>query len=156
MWKNNPVRLHLRPVPINLRGLLLETSAVLSIPYTSAHASAHKQWGVAKPTVDHDAFKLKVTSDYTNATAVVEEFSTGARLPMTLPPNWLKELCLEQKSVWSKVILTDTALQAQPDFTFRRKSRPVKSAKPTLRRNKRSKLLNLDQLFFKLDAFFSL
>ena len=56
-----------------MRGLLLGTLAALSIPYTSAHPSARKQWGVAKRTVDLDAFRLKVSSDYTNATAVIED-----------------------------------------------------------------------------------
>lgn len=56
-----------------MRGLLLGTLAALSVPYTSAHPSARKQWSVAKRTVDLDAFRLKVTSDYVNATAVVEE-----------------------------------------------------------------------------------
>ena len=56
-----------------MRGILLGTLAALSIPYTSAHPSARKQWGVAKRTVDLDAFRLKVTSDYVNATAVVED-----------------------------------------------------------------------------------
>lgn len=73
MWKNNPVRPHHRPVSFNMRGLLLGTLAVLSIPYTGAHPSSRKQWGVAKRTVDLDAFRLKVTSDYINATAVAEE-----------------------------------------------------------------------------------
>ena len=73
MWKNNPVGLHLQTVSFNMRGLLLGTLAALSVPYASAHPSARKQWGLAKRTVDLDAFRLKVASDYVNATAVVED-----------------------------------------------------------------------------------
>lgn len=56
----------------NMRGFLLGSLAALSLT-SSAHPSARKQWTPAKRTIDLDAFRLKVTADYVNATSVVED-----------------------------------------------------------------------------------
>lgn len=56
-----------------MRGILLGSLLALSIPYTRAHPSTRKQGDIAKRTIDLDAFRLKVSSDYVNATAVIED-----------------------------------------------------------------------------------
>jgi extracellular elastinolytic metalloproteinase len=55
-----------------MRGLLLGSLAALSITST-AHPASRKQLGVSKRAVDLDAFRLKVSAEYVNATAVTAD-----------------------------------------------------------------------------------
>ena len=56
-----------------MRGLLLATVAALTASQTAAHPASRPQWGIAKRAVDLDAFRLKVSSDYVDSKAVIED-----------------------------------------------------------------------------------